>query len=200
MNSNTNPSPKKPLVTYLDVVMCLEKEGKQVAAKRFQRSFFTVVETPQFMKDYGLSGERFTIPYGVISRHFDKDACHELSLTEWLILPEAIKHPFAVTKYYNDVHHKNLKGFRIYTIIPKGVGYIVVGVDVKRVNQGKNKPMLVINAITTVFGKEGKITECEVEIYRDEKTNPRQASLLERPNSSQYPFTEDSNCKNTKES
>ena len=31
--------------------------------------------------------------------------------------------------------------------------------------------------------------------YRDEKTNPQQAALLKRPNSSQYPSIGDSECK-----
>ena len=68
----------------------------------------------------------------------------------------------------------------------------MVGVDVKVA--GRN---LLVNSITTVFGKTGRITEFEVEIYRNEKINPQQAALLKRPNSSQYPSIGDSDRKNT---
>lgn len=102
------------------------------------------------------------------------------------------------TKYFDDKNHQNLKGYRLYTIIPKGKGFVVVGVDVKKVNQGKNKPVLEINSISTVFGKDGGITGFEEEIYRSENINPQQAALLERPNSSQYPSVGDFSGKDTK--
>jgi hypothetical protein len=56
---------------------------------------------------------------------------------------------------------------------------------------------LLVNSISTVFGKRGKVTEREIEIFRSKKTNPQQAALLKRPNSSQYPSIGDSDCKNT---
>ncbi|MBQ6725020.1 MAG: hypothetical protein IJQ89_00425 [Bacteroidales bacterium] len=102
------------------------------------------------------------------------------------------------TKYFDDKNHQNLKGYRLHTIIPKGKGFVVVGVDVKKVNQGKNKPVLEINSISTVFGKDGGITGFEEEIYRSENINPQQAALLERPNSSQYPSVGDFSGKDTK--
>ena len=48
----------------LSAVRALEKEGKRSAARKYQRSFFDVAETPAFMKGLGLLGEKFTIPYG----------------------------------------------------------------------------------------------------------------------------------------
>jgi len=147
------------------------------------------------MKDLGLVGEKFTIPYGSISRHFCKDGDHELTEEEWSLISEAIQAPFAITKYFKDRNRQNQRGYRIYTNISKGNGYIVIGVDVKSVNQGKGRSALFINSITTIFRKDGNITELEEEIYRSNNINPQQASLLERPNSSQYPLARDFNCK-----
>ena len=179
----------------ISAVRTLEKEGKQSAARKYQRSFFDVSKTPAFMKDLGLLGEKFTIPYGFISLHFGKDEDHVLSEEEWRSLSEAVQTPFAITKYYTDRSRQCQRGYRIYTSIQKRDGYIVLGVDLKRINQGKGRPFLLINSITTIFGKDGNITEFEELIYQSEKINPRQASLLERPNSSQYPLAEDFNCK-----
>lgn len=58
------------------------------------------------------------------------------------------------------------KYLMLYTSIQFGKGYVVVGIDVKQA--GRN---LIVNSISTVFGKSGKVTESEVEIYRDEKIN-----------------------------
>ncbi len=188
----------KPSLT--DVIKTLAEKGKTFASRIYQRSFFDVAQTPEFMKELGVSGEKFTVSYGTISRHFGKDAEHELSESEWEQLQDAITKPFAITKYFDDKNHQNLKGYRLYTIIPKGKGFVVVGVDVKKVNQGKNKPVLEINSISTVFGKDGGITGFEEEIYRSENINPQQAALLERPNSSQYPSVGDFSGKDTKNS
>ena len=193
--NSLNQSHLEEMSQLISVVRALEMEGKQSAAKKFQRSFFDVAETPVFMKELGLLGEKFTIPYGAISRHFGKDEDHELTEEEWCFLSEAVRTPFAITKYYKDRSRQHLRGYRIYTSIPKRNGYIVLGVDLKKINQGVGKPFRLINSITTVFGKDGNISEFEEVIYRSDKINPRQASLLERPNSSQYPFTEDFNCK-----
>lgn len=190
---NQNQLAEVPLL--ISAVRTLEKDGKQSAARKYQRSFFDVAETPAFMKELGLLGEKFTIPYGAISRHFGKDEDHELTEEEWCSLSEAVQTPFAITNYYTDRGRQCQRGYRIYTNIPKRNGYIVLGVDLKRINQGKGKPFRLINSITTIFGKDGNITEFEEVIYRSEKINPRQASLLERPNSSQYPLVEDFNCK-----
>lgn len=194
-DNNLSQSQLSEVSLLICAVRALEKEGKQSAARKYQRSFFDVAKTPDYMKELGLLGEKFTIPYGAISRHFGKDEDHELTEEEWCSLSEAIQTPFAITKYYTDRNRQCQRGYRIYTSIPKSSGYIVLGVDLKRINQGKGRPFRLINSITTVFGKEGNITEFEEVIYRSEKINPRQASLLERPNSSQYPLAEDFNCK-----
>ncbi len=184
-DNEQNGEADKP--SFLDAIKTIVTKGKDAASKLFKMKFFDVAQTPDFMKDLGITGEKFTIAYGVMSRHFDKDANHNLTESEWKQLPDAIKRPFAITKYFSDKEHKNQKGYRLYTIIPKGQGYVVVGVDVKRMNQGKGKTILEINSISTVFGKDGAITEFEEEIYRDKKITPEQQALLKKPNSSQYP-------------
>ena len=194
-DNSLNQSQLAEVPLLIIAVRTLEKEGKQSAARKYQRSFFDVAETPAFMKELGLLGEKFTIPYGAISRHFGKDEDHELTEEEWSSLSEAVQTPFAITKYYTNRSRQCQRGYRIYTNIPKSNGYIVLGVDLKRINQGKGKPFRLINSITTIFGKDGNITESEEIIYRSKKINPQQASLLERPNSSQYPLAEDFNCK-----
>lgn len=194
-DNSLNQSQLAEVPLLIIAVRTLEKEGKQSAARKYQRSFFDVAETPAFMKELGLLGEKFTIPYGAISRHFGKDEDHELTEEEWSSLSEAVQTPFAITKYYTNRSRQCQRGYRIYTNIPKSNGYIVLGVDLKRINQGKGKPFRLINSITTIFGKDGNITEFEEIIYRSKKINPQQASLLERPNSSQYPLAEDFNCK-----
>ena len=90
-----------------------------------------------------------------------------------------------------DKERTRKRGYRLYTSIQFGVGYVVVGVDVKLAGRD-----LIVNSISTVFGKSGKVTDSETEIYRDEKINHQQAALLKRPNSSQYPSIGDSDCKN----
>ncbi len=173
------------------MVMTLDKEGREVASKVYSQQYFFVAKTPDFMKKYGLDGESFTVSYGTISRHFGKDPDHSLTIETWAQLPAAITIPFAITEYYEDKKRTRKRGYRLYTQIQFGSGYVVVGVDVKLAGRD-----LIVNSISTVFGKSGKVTESEVEIYRDEKINPQQAALLKRPNSSQYPSIGDSDCKN----
>ncbi|MDE5967525.1 MAG: hypothetical protein K2G64_00335, partial [Muribaculaceae bacterium] len=62
--------------------------------------------------------------------------------------------------------------------------YIVVGVDVK--NAGRD---LEVNAVSTVFGRreDARLTAQEEVIYRSPKITPEQQSLLNGPNSHQYP-------------
>lgn len=178
--------------TFLDVLITLSTEGREAASKSFSQQYFFVAKTPQAMKDFGLTGDSFTISYGTISRHFGKDPDHSLNMDIWKRLPEAIVNPFAITEYYKEKDHKQKRGYRLYTSISVNDAFVVAGIDVKI--SGRN---LVVNSISTVFAKKGRITEFEKEIYRDSKTNPRQAALLKRPNSSQYPSIGDSDCKDT---
>ncbi|MBQ6069480.1 MAG: hypothetical protein IJK84_08260 [Bacteroidales bacterium] len=160
----------------LDAIKAIAERGKEYAQKVYSRVFFDVAETPQFMKDLGLTGDKFTIKYGAISRHFGKDNQHDLPQGVWEKLPEAITKPFAITRYSDKAN-----GYRLYTAIKVGESYVVVGVDVK--NAGRE---LEVNSISTIFAKEGQITSKEEVIYRSKEITPDQTALLEKPNSSQY--------------
>ena len=71
-----------------------------------------------------------------------------------------------------------------------------MGVDVK--NAGKD---IEVNSISTIFNRDGGITNKETEIYRSEKITPEQEALLGKPNSSRYqPEQELSDHKNNKNS
>lgn len=162
--------------SFLKVIKELYEKGKAYTKHLYNRAFFNVAITPEFLKQYGLTGDRFTIGYGVIARHFGKDEQHDLPQEVWEKLPEALQNPFAVTRYGDKGN-----GYRIYTSIKVGDGYVVVGVDVK--NAGRN---LEVNAISTVFARDKQMTQKEVEVYRSENITPEQAALLEKPNSSRY--------------
>lgn len=165
--------------TLFEVIQTLYSQGKEVASRLYQRSYFFVAKTPEFMKKYGLRGDKFTIKYGVISRHFGKDESHDITKEEWRLLPNAIQEPFGITKIEGKTD-----SYRIYTPLKNKKGeYIAVGVDVK--NAGRD---IEVNAITTAFGrrKDGNLPADETVIYRSPKITPEQSSLLERPNSAQY--------------
>ena len=165
-------------------VKTLYEKGKEVASRLFSRSFFDVAKTPKFMKDLGLRGDKFTVRYGVISRHIGKDSSHFLTEDNWRELPTAIRNPFAIAKL-TDVRD----GYRIYTPIRNSEGeFIVVGARVKSVSRE-----IEVNAIDTAFGRRNNATlpANEEVIYRDKKITPEQSSLLEQPNSAQYSFVSD---------
>ena len=152
----------------------------------YKMAFFDVAKTPDFMKKLGLTGDRFTIKYGVLSRHAGKDASHLLTEKQWEELPDAIQKPFAITRF-----GEKENGYRLYTTMKNDKGEtIVVGVDVK--NIGRN---LEVNSISTIFGRRGdaKITQKEEVLYTDEKITPEQRSLLGQPNSDQYTDTRERN-------
>ena len=175
---------KKPQIK--DVVKTIYEKGKAVASKLYKMAFFDVAKTPDFMKKLGLTGDRFTIKYGVLSRHAGKDASHLLTEKQWEELPDAIQKPFAITRF-----GEKENGYRLYTTMKNDKGEtIVVGVDVK--NIGRN---LEVNSISTIFGRRGdaKITQKEEVLYTDEKITPEQRSLLGQPNSDQYTDTRERN-------
>lgn len=62
--------------SLLDVVRILYSKGKKVASKLFSIKFFDVAQTPKFMQELGLHGDKFTIKYGVFARHIGKDSSH----------------------------------------------------------------------------------------------------------------------------
>ncbi len=153
--------------------------------KLYQRAYFDVATTPNFMKKLGLTGEKFTIRYGVISRHSNKDSSHYIPEETWRKLPDALKSPFAISKYLPSSEEKgkgNAGGYRIYTALRHDGGFIVVGVDVK--NAGRD---LEVNAISTVFSRDKAAGSSEEVIYRSEKITPEQSSLLDGHNPRQYP-------------
>lgn len=166
--------------SFLDVVRTLYSKGKEVASKLFQRSFFDIAQTPRFMQELGLRGDKFTIKYGVIARHLSKDNSHSLSEQVWEQLPQALQNPFAISRITD-----REDSYRIYTTLETENGeYVVVGVDVK--NAGRE---IEVNAISTVFGRRNNanLSKNEEVIYRSKKITPEQSSLLERPNFVQYP-------------
>ena len=182
----TETKNEKP--TLSDVIATLYEKGKEYATKLFNRSFFDVAQTPQFMKDLGIRGSKFTIRYGVISRHWGKDNEHTLPREVWEQLPKAIQHPFAITKYYSDNEKKEQKGYRVYTSLQLSNGsFVVVSVEVK--NAGRN---IEVNAINTIFGRE-RISDVHDElIYTSETITPEQMALLDENNPHQYPSERES--------
>ena len=174
--------------SFIDVIRTLYVKGKEAASKLFQRSFFDVAKTPDFMKHLGLTGDKFTIRYGVISRHFGKDAEHNLPEEVWKQLPEAIQNPFAITRYYADDERKRQKGYRLYTSLQLGNGsYVVVSAEVK--NAGRD---IEVNAINTVFGRNALSDVHDELIYTSDTITPDQQSLLDGNNPRQYPANRES--------
>ncbi len=155
--------------------------NENVDKSKYAMTYFHVAETPDFMASIGLSGAEFTIPFKAISTHIGKDSDHYLDADIWHSLPEALQNPFLVTKYGKDDR------FRIYTTLMHDGKYVAVGVDVKRINQGRNKPIIEINSIKTVFAKTGKIGENETVVCYDERITPEQEALLNGRNFRQYP-------------
>ena len=147
------------------------------------RERYDLGATPEWMKGIGISGERFTLSFKNIKTHLGKDADHNLTAKEWHELPSALKHPFLVTSYGN----KDGK-FRLYTTIKVGDKFAVVGVDVVRVNQGKGVPMLELNRIKTVFGRDRYVVENGERILAwDKNITPEQEALLRGHNYREYP-------------
>ena len=175
---------KKPQLK--DVVKAIYEKGKSAASRLYKMAFFDVAKTPDFMKKLGLTGDRFTIKYGVLSRHAGKDDSHSLTEKLWEELPDALQKPFAITRFGGKD-----KGYRLYTTMKNENGEtIVVGVDVKNVGRDME-----VNAISTIFGRRGdaKKTQKEDVLYTAENITPEQRSLLGQPNSDQYTDTRERN-------
>lgn len=168
--------------TFIDAIKALYEKGKDFAVKLYQRTFFDVVNTPDFMKELGLTGDKFTIRFGVISRHFGKDSDHKLPIDVWEQLPEAILTPFAITRHFERKGVKTEeKGYRIYTTLRHNGKYVIVGADVKVAGKG-----IEINAIETAFAITSP-SELEQVLYTSKNITPDQQSLLDGRNSHQYP-------------
>lgn len=148
-----------------------------------QREHYDLGETPTWMKRIGIAGERFTLSFKNIKTHLGKDEDHNLTAREWHELPSALQKPFLVTTYGNEAGK-----FRLYTSIKVGNKFAVVGVDVVSVNKGKYVPMLELNRIKTVFGRDRYVVENGERILAwDKEITPEQESLLRGHNFREYP-------------
>ena len=169
--------------TLIDVVRTLYTKGKEYASKLFSRTHFDVAQTPKFMKELGLTGDKFTIRYGVIARHYGKDNEHNLPEEVWEQLPNALQNPFAITKYYTDEHKQKQKGYRLYTSLKLANGsFVVVSAEVKSVGRD-----IEVNAINTIFGRDTLSEVHDELIYTSKTITPEQSSLLDENNLHQYP-------------
>ena len=165
-------------------------KGREVANQMYQRSFFDVAKTPDFMKQLGLSGEKFTIRYGVIARHLGKDSDHNLPMEVWRQIPEALQHPFAISKHFeaDKTGEMKQKGFRIYLSVEHNGRPVIIGATVK-----SSGPHIEVNSIDTVFAIT-RPSEYEEFVYQAENITPKQQSLLDGRNSHQYPATRESSA------
>ena len=155
--------------------------GTKEEKEKLQRTFSYMADTPDFMRKLGLTGEYFSVRYGVISRHLGKDPDHALEEKDWINLCEEITVPFAIA-YHGE-------GYRLFTNVKINETFIAVGVNVK--NPGKG---LEVNSIMTAFGYKGTPID-EKFIYIAKKLTPEQAALLEGLNSPQYPPDQGPGCR-----
>lgn len=146
------------------------------------RERYDLGKTPEWMQGIGIKGEDFSLSFKSIKVHKGKDADHDLTKEEWHELPNALIHPFAITRYQGAEDR-----FRLYVNINHDGKLVAVGVDVKRVNQGKNKPQLEVNSIKTIFAHHGEIGGSEVLVTYDKKITPKQQELLRGLNFHEYP-------------
>ena len=148
----------------------------------YSREHFDLGSTPEYIKELGIKGDYFTISMKNINTHRGKDSDHNLTEEEWHQLPRALKQPFVVTRY-NDSDDQ----FRMYVNILHDGKFVAVGVDVKRVNQGRNIPMLEVNSVKTVFAHRGGIGGTEKVVAYDKNITPEQEALLRGLNFREYP-------------
>ena len=178
--------------SLFDAIHTLYSKGKTFASQLFNMKYFDVAETPDFMKRLGLTGDKFTIRYGVISRHFGKDNQHDFTEEEWKQIPKALSNPILITEYYQDEQQKKQKGYRLYTPLKLSDGsYVVLSAEVK--NAGRN---LEINAINTIFGRNAISDIHDRVVYQNPKITPEQSSLLNGNNPHQYPNGQESSVAN----
>nr|WP_255498496.1 PBECR2 nuclease fold domain-containing protein [Alloprevotella sp. Lung230] len=135
------------------------------------------------MKGVGLTGDRFTVRYGVLARHFGKDSGHDLPMEVWEQLPDALQKPFAISEYYTDEDKQQQKGYRIYTRLQLADGsHVMVSAEVK--NAGRD---VEVNAINTVFGRSVISDVHEKLVYVGNELTPEQQALLDGTTPHQYP-------------
>ena len=160
-----------------------EMFGENFDDAKHLRERYNLGHTPEYMKAVGLLGDYFTLSYKNIKSHRGKDADHNLTAKEWHELPAALQDPFLITTYGNKENK-----FRLYTSVKVGNKFAVVGVDVVKVNQGKNTPLLELNRIKTVFGRDRYVLDNGERILTwNEKITPEQEALLRGHNFREYP-------------
>ncbi len=148
----------------------------------YLRQRYNLGETPYALKAIGLKGDEFSLSFKTIKEHINKDADHNLTIEEWHNLPAAIKEPFLVTKYGLTPGE-----YRLYLSMTINGKTAVVGIDVIKVNKGKDN-VVDINKIKTTFGKnEDSIGRNETIVAYDEKITPEQEALLREHNYREYP-------------
>ncbi|GMO46537.1 MAG: hypothetical protein Ta2G_01760 [Termitinemataceae bacterium] len=138
--------------------------GSAEEKRALRGKHFYLLDTPAFMKiaPINLNGDYFTVGYGVIAKHKNKDDNHKLTAQNWLDLQDAIKVPFVITKY-ND-------GCNLYTSVKINDKNILVGAEVKRI--GRN---VAVNSIRTAFGARNIKGDI---VYMAKDITPTQAGLL----------------------
>jgi len=146
--------------------------GNNQEKEKFKGQFFYMADTPEFMKEKGLVGSYFSIRYGIITRHKNKDEDHNLTEQNWLDLCDRVIDPFVITKKDTT--------FKLYTDIQVNNRNIVVCVVVKSTEN------LCINAVSTAFGFRDRLITGEI-LYRSKKITPEQAALLDKPNAMSLP-------------
>ena len=146
--------------------------GTPEEKKTLEMSYFYMATTPQILKDHNLTGDYFSVRYGVIARHKGKNANHNLSVQNWVDICDEITRPFAIVK------HKG--GCRMFVNVKVNNNFAAIGIDVKKVERN-----IEVNSVSTVFGHEGKVKNSEF-IYVKKGLAPEQLALLDGLNYRQY--------------
>ncbi|MCF0244860.1 MAG: hypothetical protein HUK06_08795, partial [Bacteroidaceae bacterium] len=156
------------------------------AKNRYNGTYFFISDLPEILEGCGFGDGIFELPFKSVKSHYGK-ADHLNNAEDWKKLPEAISNPFAVTRY-----GKN--GYRIYSRIKSSNGKnIVIGIDVKKINQGKNKPIIEINSVKTAFENNGHVSPNDVLVGYDERITPAEEALLNGLNYRAYPTLQELN-------
>lgn len=153
------------LADYIDTILNGTAEEKLPLSMRY----YEIAESEALIKSLGIKGEKFTIRYGVITRHKNKDAAHNLTATEWKELCEKINQPLFVTS--------DGKSFTLFLDICREGKVMLVGVTVRQT--GKTQ---FVNAVDTVFFTN-HFTRGGKMIYVKQKITVAQQALLNGLNS-----------------
>lgn len=147
--------------------------GTPQEKEKLTMKFFRVANTSHDLKELGLKGDYFTVKYGVISHHKNKDLDHALTAKHWVDICKKINKPFLVAKDLNG-------NYRLFVDTKVNGKFVMIGVEVK--NAGRN---LYVNAIKTAFGKDS-CNNSDL-LYVDKNITAEQLALLKRTHFPQYP-------------